>query len=464
MKRLPRSLGGVATIALLVLAACTQLLAFWPGIIVWDSIRQYGQALSGHYDDWHPPAMNWLWRQLLLFGSGPAPMLTLQALLYWGGFALLAIGISRRNPTSYISLVLPLCALLPVPFLMIGVILKDSLMAGGLLSAAGLLAIRSPEDRALRSVAAALLLATATLRFNAAIACFPLFLAALPESWKRTRLRLALAGIASALALIAALPLANRMLHAERSGVELSLVTYDLAGIALHSKTDVFPPLSVAQPVAVNSRCYSPVSWDRYAWWVDEPCPIQFAELKTSFQALGVSPYVWLARAVAAHPLAYLAHRFCHFDRNLRLWVHDADLPGLSLQSDPNPWQIQVPPSGLRQLVGAFAQLSLGTPLGWPACWLALGLGTLALGLAPSESLAVPIAWSAVLYGLSYLPLSVASEVRYHVWTMTGAALSYVLGVVEARTHGPAMRWRLAIAPLAFVGVSTIGTIARMFG
>jgi hypothetical protein len=460
MARRSLSSPGVTIIVMLLLAACTQLLAFWPGIIVWDSIRQYGQALSGHYDDWHPPAMNWLWRQLLSFGSGPAPMLALQALLYWGGFMLLAIGISRRSPAGYGRPLLLLCALLPVPFFMVGTILKDSLMAGGLLMAAGLLAVRRRGDNLLRVVAIVLLIATATLRFNAAIACLPLLIFALPDRWKRTRTRMAIASTAAAVSVIAALPLANHLLRAERSGVELSLVTYDLAGITFHSGVDMFPPLQVANSVAVNARCYSPVSWDHYAWWVDEPCPIQFADLKTSFKAASISPYLWLARATAAHPLAYLAHRLAHFDRNLRFWVHDADLPGLSLQSDPNPWNIQVPPSRLRQWIGALTQWSLGTPLGWPACWLALAMGTLAAGSASSESIARPVAWSAVLYGLSYLPLSVASEVRYHVWTMTGAAISYVIAMEEGRTQGA--MGRLFLAPLAFAAIAILCVFARL--
>ena len=49
----------------IVLLALLHGALFWPGIMTWDAIRQYGQAVSGQYDDWHPPAMNWLWR-----GSG----------------------------------------------------------------------------------------------------------------------------------------------------------------------------------------------------------------------------------------------------------------------------------------------------------------------------------------------------------------------------------------------------------
>ena len=38
-------------------AAAVQAWAYWPGLMTWDAIRQYGQAIDGDFDDWHPPAM-----------------------------------------------------------------------------------------------------------------------------------------------------------------------------------------------------------------------------------------------------------------------------------------------------------------------------------------------------------------------------------------------------------------------
>lgn len=64
--------------------------AYWPGLMTWDAVRQYGQVLDRNFDDWHPPAMEWLWLALVPIHSGPQPMLVLQLLLYWSGFALLA--------------------------------------------------------------------------------------------------------------------------------------------------------------------------------------------------------------------------------------------------------------------------------------------------------------------------------------------------------------------------------------
>jgi hypothetical protein len=443
---------GAALLLAMIAAATLQLAAFWPGIMIWDAIRQYRQSLSGVYDDWHPPAMNWLWRQLLPIHSGPAPMLALQALLYWGGFALLAAAALRRG-RPWLAAAIASCALLPIPFVLTGAVLKDSLMAGTLLFASGLIAWRREDEWPLRIAAILLLIAAATLRFNAVPACLPLFVVALPAAWRRTWHRLALTTIVATVPLVAAMPVANRLLHAQHSGVELSLVIYDLGGIGRYAGIDAFPPVGVADPVAVNAHCYRPVSWDSYAWWGPEPCPIGFTNLQPVFAARHLDPYALWAKAIVAHPLAYAEHRLAHFDNNSRFLVDDADLPTLSLQTDPNPWNFRLAPSALRDTLGAIAIWSSHTPLGWPICWLALGLGVLWLAWRqPDRTLALPLALSAWLYGISYLPLSVASEIRYHFWTATGIALATAILLADARGI-PKRRLAIAFVPLLVVVV-----------
>ena len=80
-----------------VLFALVQIAAFRWGVITPDSVVQYGQALSGQYDDWHPPITAWLWRQLLRFGTGGAPFLLLDVALYWGAIGLIADRIAVRH-------------------------------------------------------------------------------------------------------------------------------------------------------------------------------------------------------------------------------------------------------------------------------------------------------------------------------------------------------------------------------
>src|SRR4051812_29827401 len=69
----------------------------FPGVMNNDSVQQYRQAVSGHYSDWHPPVMAWLWSWLRVFGDGPAPLLAVHLALYWTGFGLLADAVRRSG-------------------------------------------------------------------------------------------------------------------------------------------------------------------------------------------------------------------------------------------------------------------------------------------------------------------------------------------------------------------------------
>ncbi len=442
----------------LALLAALHIALFWPGIFTWDAIRQYGQALSGQYDDWHPPAMNWLWRQLRGFGNGPAPMLVLQVALYWSGTAAW-MQAARRRGCPRAALAIGVLALSPIALVLTGTILKDSLFAGALLLASGLLALARQGERSRRVLAALLLVAAATLRFNAVPACLPLLLLALPATWRTTWPRLVGASALVAVPLVLALPLANVALHAKRSGVELSLVIYDLGGIERFSEVDVFPKTDVPNPVAVNHDCYSPVSWDRYAWWGDAPCAIGYTNLRAPLTA-GHGPYAWWVAAVLRHPLAYIAHRLAHFDRNTRFLVQDADLPKLSVASDPNDWGYALAPNAARTAVSDAAAWLLTTPFGWPICWIALGVGLLVLRPSLGEPQGA-LAWSAVLYAFSYLPLSVASEVRYHFWTMSAVGIAAVLTLAR-REVWTLPRWRLGLAGAPLVVAVVGGIVARL--
>lgn len=449
--------------ALLLFGMILHLATFWPGIMTWDAIRQYGQAVSGEYDDWHPPAMNWLWRQLRGIANGPAPMLVVQVLLYWGGTALLLRAALRRcqSRRRWIgAAAIALLALNPIALVLVGSILKDSLFAGTLLLAAGMLAVATPGQAWLRVSAGALLVVAATLRFNAVPACLPVLVALAPTAWRRTLPRLAATAVLAAVPLVLALPLANAALHAKRSGVELSLVIYDLGGIGRFSRSDAFPPPTDANAVAINRACYTAVSWDRYAWWGADPCPIGFATLRAPL-ATQHGPYGWWAAAVRAHPSAYLAHRLAHFDRNTRFIVKDGDLPGLSLASDPNRWGYTLAPDRLRSTVASLATAALATPIGWPACWIALALGLVVLRPSLREGdVASALAWSALLYALSYLPLSVASEVRYHLWTIVATGIAAALLLIERATW-TVPRWRLVLAVVPFAATLGASIAAR---
>ena len=448
--------------AALALAGLLDALAYWPGLMTWDSVRQYGQALSGDFDDWHPPTMEWLWRQLLPLGSGPASMLILQLLFYWGGFALL-LGWAAKARRARLAVLFVAFACMPMAVALMGAVLKDCLMAGMFVTATALLAwTRGEEGWRRRAIAILLLFAGATLRFNAFLAALPLLAALLPAGWLSTWPRRIATWMLGAALLVAAMPLANSLLRAQTSGVQLSLQIFDLGGITEHSGIDVFPALGVADPVAVNHRCYTPVKWDSYSFWTDAPCPLGFDAVRAWDQAHpGQFARLWIA-AIVRHPLAYAAHRLAHFNINTRFLVQDEIERPVQVQSAPNAWGYRVGPNPLLAGIDRTATWSVGTPLGWPICWLAVGIGIMMLApQLPSRRLVAPLAGSGLLYGFGYLPLSVASELRYHLWTMLSVGIALALSIDDLMRDRRIVRGRLLLAAAPLLATLLLCILAR---
>jgi hypothetical protein len=446
---------GLAIAALPLAAGIGVSLIYWPGLVTYDGLRQYDQATSGQFDDWHPPMMEWIWRCLLPLSHSPAPMLVLQLALYGAGLLGLAgWALRQRRP----GLAVALCAtsLLPLTAALMGEVLKDCLMAGALMLAASLALLGLREQhKALRLAALLLIVFAATLRFNAFLAGVPLVLVvAGPRCW-RSWWRLGLTALLATVVLLGAMPVANRLLGAQHSDVELSLVIFDLAGITVHSGHDVFPPLGAANPVPIIRRCYSPVKWDTYSWWVDPLCPIDFDTMRKAVHAHEISPYGYLARQIVMHPLAYADHRLAHWNIATRFLVTDMVDRPVQRMSAPNDLGFTVSTGPALNSVDRTAMtVGLG-PLGWPCCYIALALGlVLASGSLPQRLAIRMLAGSALLYGLGYAAFSVASELRYYLWTMIATALALVITVSDLGTFPDAARWRpalTALVPLALV-------------
>ena len=428
---------GLFALVLAAIAAATlTAFAYWPGLMSWDPIRQYDEALSGDITDWHPPIMQWLWQRLIPIHAGPLPMMLLQIGLYWGGLLLLAVTMQRRG-RPIVAWALLACGLLPMGMALTGAILKDSLMAGALLAASGLLTARGGRGAIFTGlIAAVLLFFAAALRFNGFLAALPLLVALLPAPWRHGPLRMSIAAVVGAAALLATMPLVNRLIGAEPSGVTLSLLIFDVGGITEHSGVNMFPPaIAVPDAVRINHGCYRPNKWDSYSDWVDPECPLGFTAWRKAIAAGTLKPYsVWLA-AVAAHPIAYAEHRLAHFAINTRLVpVADAVERPVPVVSVPNIWGFRIGDNAVKRGIDALAVATAHTPLGWPVVWIGLAFGALVAGGRGTDArLIVPLALSSLLYGCGYLVFSVAAELRYHLWTGLAALLATVLVAADAR-------------------------------
>lgn len=445
----PRAARRIGVVAALLGAAALAL--FWPGYLAYDSVAQYHQALSGAYDDWHPPVMARLWS--LFGGIGPGPLLALQMIGYWLGFGSLATALTVRGRPGAAGAAL-FVALWPPLLGWQAVVLKDAQMLGALFGAVGLLAWFRLRDRPVpRAVwtCASLLLAYAVLvRANAVFAVVPLavMLTQWPRRWL-ARLVTALGGIALVIAVSG--PINHRLMAAAASGVERTQAIYDLVGIGVRTD-DPRVGLSPTTLAALRAkRCSRPFFWDP----LGEPtrCAAEVADLQ---QWPAGRLYLLLAGAALRHPLAYAGHRLGHLNSTERWLVPWHWLGAAPPQmSEPNTLGVGEPGHAAHVWQGIAGWL-VETPLGWPILWLVLGLGGLWVTRRADDEparLARALFVSAVSLECSFAAISIASDLRYHVWTMAAVAIGWIL-------FGTLSRNRLLWAAVAVVIVG--GCAARI--
>lgn len=450
----PAILAGAALV--LCVAALT---LFWPGVALYDTVAQYGQVLADAYEDWHPPVMARLWAVLhARIGGGAAPMLVLQMALYWGGLGLIAVALARIDkPRAAIAML----AIGATPLFLgwQGTVLKDAQMLGAMLAAVGLFGwwrLRGLAVPVWSWLLIAVLLGYATLvRANAVFATVALVVMLVgPRAWW-ARGVVALLGVGVVLAVS---PIINHgVLHAGSSGVERTEAIYDLAGIAVRAPGTPTGLSAEAVRVIVARHCVKPYFWDPLG--EPERCDAQVEALR-AYPAGTL--YRMLAVAVVQAPIAYLGHRLAHWNSTER-WLVGAGGPGAlpPVVSQPNDLGLTSPgaAAGWWQ---AIERITVDTPLGWPIAFLSVALVGLGAGLRRSGStardLAVALLVSAVLLEASFLVLSIASDLRYHLWSMVATSVAVVLLVAD---RAPSRRELIAgVTALALVVVSA--TMARL--
>ncbi|WP_174292171.1 hypothetical protein, partial [Sphingomonas bacterium] len=335
------------------------LALFWPGYVMYDSVAQYGQLLSGEYLDWHPPAMARLWS---VFGAhGAAPMLALQLGLYWLGLGLIAAASARR-----VGLAVLMIGAWPVFLGWQGVVLKDGQMIGALLAVAGLIGWWRLRGRPVPWPAVAgvaVLIAYAVLvRSNAVFAAVPLAVLLTPAI-RGGVARTAAIGLGVVVVLALLSPINHRLFAARPSGVERTQAIYDLAGIAVRLPPDAahtgMLPNEAAELAA--RHCVRPFFWDP----LGEPDRCDDTVDRLRHVPAGAL-YATLADAILHHPIAYVGHRLAHLNSTER-WLVPWRWPSAAppLASEPNDEGLGSP----ARVAGWWQRLAgwlIETPLGWP--------------------------------------------------------------------------------------------------
>lgn len=408
------------------------------------------------YDDWHPPAMARLWS---LFGAhGTGPMFALQLALFWAGLGGLAAALASVGRGRAAVAVLVIGVWPPVLGWQAAV-LKDAQMLGALLAAVGLVAWWRLRGRAVPWPvvgAVVLLMGYAVLvRANAVFAVAPL--AVMLGGWPRGRLAQTLTALVGMVAVLAVAPVVNhRLMLAEESPVVRTEAIYDLAGIAVRTGDARGSLLSAGDLATLRAqRCVKPMFWDPLG--DAGVCEAAVAPLHAvSVGAL----YGALCAAVLRHPLAYAAHRLAHWNATER-WLVPWNWPNAAppFVDQPNDYGLR-PPGVAAHNWQVVAGWLTRLPTSWPAVFVAAGLLALvdAARQAPGapRDLAMALLVSALSLEASFAVISIASDLRYHLWPMLAVALAVVL-LADGAMSRKLIPWGGAIMAL----VLGAGAVAR---
>lgn len=396
---------------------------------MYDTVAQYGQVLSNKVNDWHPPVMVRLWQLLRPLAPQAAPMFLLQAALYALGFGLLVAALARR--ARWKSAVA--AAALGLSPLLLGwqmVVLKDTQMLGALVAAVGIAAHYRLRDRNIPFAAAAimaLLIGYATLvRTNAVFVTAPLAVLLLrrPASIAAR----GLAAVITVVAVLAATPfIDHRLLDSAPSKVANSLPIFDLAAIAVSSPAS--PSIFTRAERARMERlhCVKAYFWDP----LGDPTACSAATGRL-MAAPKEDLYRALAAGVAAHPLAYASHRLQHWNATER-WLVEAGLPDAAppIEAEPNDLGLETSSSAFAAGWRDVAAAEAASPLGWPVVWTVVGLWLLPIAWRRRAEQAGALALALLVSGLSleasFFVVSIASDLRYHLWPMLAAPLALIL-------------------------------------
>jgi hypothetical protein len=410
------------------------LYVFWPGITTFDARYIYQDMAKGFYGDWQSPVMIVLWRLIDPIAPGTGSLLLLTAALYWLAFGVVAAPIARHSP--WLALIVPLMALSPPAFVIVGIIWRDVLFAVVWLLAAG--TVFAVADRGLRPRIPAQVLAVVLLVFGLllrpnALAAAPLLTAYIIRpsqfSWKRV----AAFYIPAALALFVTVQVVYYgVLGATRQQPLHSIMVFDLGGISHFAKENMFPGTwTPDQTKLITNGCYQPIMWDIY--WTQQPCQFVMAQLERD--KIFTSPVLTDAwtRAILSHPAAYLTHRadfmaaFLFGSKNLGMWTRDLDDADKIIFVD-NPRLMALK---------SIHDVLKPTPLFWTGAWLLLNTAVCLFAWrrreTPEGTFALAVCGSAVIYMLTFFAVGVSTDFRYAYWAVL-AGLTGATAIATRRT------------------------------
>jgi hypothetical protein len=430
--------GRAAVVAALVVAGfALTLWVFYPGVLNYDSRYVYSYITPRHYGDWQSPVLTLLWAWIDPIAPGSASLFLLIATVYWLAFLALALAIARRS--LWLAIALPILAVTPPAFVLVGMVWRDVLFVAIWLAAAALVFATTDcgrkWQRPAQVLALALLCLGVLLRPNALVAA-PILAAFLlwPTRffWKRT----ALLYVPAALALFALVQVVYYgVLGAARENPLHSILVFDLGGISHFSKQNQFPVTwTPEQEAQITDRCYEPIEWDEY-WTHDCTFVMERLERDKIFGTPKLVAAWW--QAVSHHPVAYAQHRLAFMwnflaGQNRVMWTRDLDAPDRTVMADNRAFMA----------LKAVHDTLLPTPVFRAGVWLLLCVVVCGLGWRQRDhvagAFALGVGGSAVAYVMSFLVFGVASDYRYAYWAVLAGLVGIAVVLAPVRPQDAA--------------------------
>lgn len=321
-------------------------LTYFPGFMSPDSLDQFGQALRGEYDDWHPPVMAFVWRMLNKIEEGPELMLAMQLMFLWMSCYLACISV--KNSIWRISVFL-MFFIAPFIHNFSGWVLKDTIMGLSWLFASAILFYQVKRNQVpgenRKNIGAAigvglLLLYGCWLRYNAIVALLPLAVATVWIFWPEMKKKMKII-ISAAFVLVVFLgqPLFNKhFLKARVNYTEAQIYFHDLSAIFVKTGKNVYPPSLYANKefdTAYIRSHYNPVDVTALLWNPDNIRLLYYSKETTNDMKKA-----WF-KTLTAYPGEYIKHR-CYIYIRFLGFKKDRDLQYYYIWIHPNNYGLNV--------------------------------------------------------------------------------------------------------------------------
>jgi hypothetical protein len=401
---------------------------YHPGLMTHDSVLQMGNAVTGLYDDGHPPLMSFVWHLANKIYFGPMGMLVLQNCIFWTGLFFLGRTLFKKvKHRIYFSLCF---AFFPPIFSQLGTIWSDVALSTTLfLTSVVILKVHSFKRRWAWPLTLFILLFYAEgVRHNSApaviIFCFwigIIFFRKRPHRLlKAAGFGILAFGILFILnSLISAYLVEDRKQYAFQD-----VAVFDLAALSISRNELILPS------------------------FLKNDKSITFEKIKTFFRPEGVGVYYWDTRlipwttdvkniheltrlwvtTIVENPVAYLKHRARYFEILTGL-KGNVELSTVNDYLEPNPYGIYFRSNWIWRGYFDFVRQFRNSFLfrGYTYLILTFFVMISSACVRPFARDPFLIALSGLAYETGYFFFGPSSEFRYLYWSVLASLLAAVL-------------------------------------